>query len=96
MQKHWTFLTPPQENAHSRVHLVARILLYEGRGTQKTFELMQEEGLFIRLLALVREKREEDRMLWAVSLDLLYEMSRIQRLRADDLGALECYLIRGT
>lgn len=42
----------------------------------------------MRLIQLVREKREEDRMLWAVSLDLLYEMSRMQRLRREDIGTL--------
>jgi hypothetical protein len=48
--------------------------------------MMLEEGLFPRLLDLVREKRDEDRMLWNAALDLMYEMSRIQQLRRQDLG----------
>lgn len=48
---------------------------------------MREEGLFLRLVSLVRERREQDSALWAVSLELLYEMSRIQRLKPEDLGA---------
>lgn len=66
---------------------MTRVLLYEGRDNKKTFEMLQEEGMFIRLLQLVREKRNEDQMLWSTALDLLYEMTRMQRLRPDDLGA---------
>lgn len=69
-----------------RLHLIALILLYDGRGTQKTFEMMLEEGLFIRLMDLVQKTRDEDRMLWRSLIELLYEMSRIQRLRREDLG----------
>ncbi|CUS08141.1 unnamed protein product [Tuber aestivum] len=70
-----------------RLHLVALILLYDGRGAQKTFEMMLEEGLFVRLMDLVQKTRDEDRMLWQSLVELLYEMSRIQRLRREDLGA---------
>lgn len=45
---------------------------------------MLDEGLFIRLIELVRTKRDEDRLLWSVVLDLMYEMSRMQRLRPQD------------
>lgn len=38
---------------------------------------------------MVLQKRGEDRILWSVSLDLLYEMSRIQRLRREDLEAVD-------
>ncbi|KAG0635261.1 hypothetical protein HOY80DRAFT_1057637 [Tuber brumale] len=72
-----------------RLHLVALILLYDGRGTQKTFEMMLEEGLFVRLMDLVRKTRDEDRMLWRSLIELLYEMSRIQRLRREDLEAID-------
>lgn len=38
---------------------------------------------------MVLGKRDEDRILWGVVLDLLYEMSRIQRLRREDLEAID-------
>jgi hypothetical protein len=50
------------------------------------FEQMREEGLFVRLVELLKERRESDPLMWKICLDLLYEMSRIQRLRKDDLG----------
>jgi hypothetical protein len=78
-----------KEQSTPRLQLVATILLYDGRETQKVFEHMLEEGLFVRLLGLVRETKEQDPIMWSVCLDLLYEMSRIQRVRHEDLG--ECY-----
>jgi len=77
-----------QEVLAPRLHLVALVLLYDGRGAQKTFEMMLEEGLFIRLMDLVQKTRDEDRMLWRSLIELLYEMSRIQRLRREDLGKI--------
>ena len=77
-----------QEILAPRLHLVALVLLYDGRGAQKTFEMMLEEGLFIRLMDLVQKTRDEDRMLWRSLIELLYEMSRIQRLRREDLGKI--------
>ncbi|KAI5806233.1 hypothetical protein EDC01DRAFT_715525 [Geopyxis carbonaria] len=78
-----------KDTSNPRLHLVASILLYDGRESQKVFENLLEEGLFERLVAIVKDKREEDPAMWAVALDLLYEMSRIQRLRAQDLDAIE-------
>lgn len=81
-----------QEKVGSRLHLAALVLLYDGRGNQKTFEAMLEEGLFIRLMDLVQRTRSEDRLLWRALIELLYEMSRIQRLRLEDLGKLGAFL----
>jgi hypothetical protein len=75
-----------KEQSTPRLQLVATVLLYDGRETQKVFEQMREEGLFVRLVELLKERRESDPLMWKICLDLLYEMSRIQRLRKDDLG----------
>lgn len=47
--------------------------------------MMNEEGVFPRLLELIQDKKVEDAALHRMLLDLLYEMSRIQRLRTQDL-----------
>jgi hypothetical protein len=75
-----------KEQSTPRLHLVAKILLYDGRETQKVFELMQGEQLFGRLVELVRARKDSDPVMWRVCLELLYEMSRIQRLKLEDLG----------
>jgi len=75
-----------KEQSTPRLQLVATVLLCDGRETQKVFEHMQEEGLFVRLVGLVGEWKERDPIMWRVCLDLMYEMSRIQRLRAEDFG----------
>lgn len=80
--------TSYQDTSNPRLHLVASILLYDGREAQKVFENLLEEGLFEKLVGIVYEKRGDDPAMWAVALDLLYEMSRMQRLRAQDLGTI--------
>ena len=48
--------------------------------------MMNEEGAFPRLVELIQQKRDGDAGLHRMLLELLYEMSRIQRLRAADLS----------
>lgn len=50
--------------------------------------MMNEEGVFPRLLELIQEKKNDDAGFHRMLLELLYEMSRIQRLRVEDLS--EC------
>lgn len=54
--------------------------------------MMNEEGLFPRLLELLqaRNRKEEEEVpagLHRLLMDLMYEMSRIQRVKIEDLGA---------
>lgn len=61
-------------------------LLQDGRTNEEVFEMMQEEGAFSRLVELIQtwgngEQVELHRLL----LELMYEMSRIQRLTWEDL-----------
>ena len=48
--------------------------------------MMQHEGTFPKLVELVREKYDDDAGLHRLLLELLYEMSRMQRLTREDLG----------
>lgn len=50
--------------------------------------MMQAEGAFQRLIELIRSKRDDDLGLHRLLLELLYEMSRIQRLGREELGKL--------
>jgi hypothetical protein len=53
--------------------------------------MMNEEGSFPRLLELIQiQKPDGDRGagLHRLSMDLLYEMARIQRVKIEDLGEL--------
>lgn len=55
--------------------------------------MMQNEGAFPKLVELVRVKQEDDSGMHRLLLELLYEMSRMQRLTREDLGgwsALGC------
>ncbi|KAF2400029.1 hypothetical protein EJ06DRAFT_530795 [Trichodelitschia bisporula] len=76
-----------QEDEGPSLNLIAAILLYEGRVHEETFELLQQVGAFPRLVELI-QAWGEDPVLHRALLDLMYEMSRIQRLTWEDLSAV--------
>ena len=48
--------------------------------------MMNEEGIFPRLIDLVQTIKDQDLDLHRMLLELLYEMSRIQRIRTEELS----------
>lgn len=66
--------------------MMAVFLLFDGRQEEKTFEMMQCEGAFPRLVELVKRGWDNEVGLHRLLIELLYEMSRIRRLSWDDLS----------
>ncbi|KAI4148809.1 MAG: hypothetical protein LQ341_001481 [Variospora aurantia] len=75
-----------EEHSPDTLHLIVALLLFDGRDNEATFEMMNEEGVFPRLIELIQEGKDDDMGLHRMLLELLYEMSRIQRLRVQDLS----------
>ncbi|KAI9894272.1 MAG: hypothetical protein M1814_004126 [Vezdaea aestivalis] len=75
-----------EDDDHNTLRFVVYFFLIDGRNDEATFEMMNNEGVFPRLVELIMSIREEDPGLHRMVLELLYEMSRIQRLSPDDLG----------
>ena len=75
-----------QEDCADTLHLIVAFLLFDGRQNEHTFEMMNEEGAFPRLLELIQGRTDDDAGLHRMLLELLYEMSRIQQLRIEDLS----------
>ena len=75
-----------REDSPDTLHIIVAFLLYDGKQNEKTFETMNEEGVFPRLLELIQERVDDNAGLHRMLLELLYEMSRIQRLRIGDLS----------
>ena len=48
--------------------------------------MMNEEGVFPRLVDLVQSMKDQDLDLHRMLLELLYEMPRIQRIRTEELS----------
>jgi len=65
---------------------MAAVLLYDGRSDETTFEMMQAETAFPHLVTLIQENTDDDAGLHRLLIELLYDMSRIQRLSWEDLG----------
>lgn len=78
-----------QEDEIDTLHIAAAILLFDGRANESTFELMQAESAFPRLVELVRAKRDDHVGLHRLLLELLFEMSRIQKLSREDLTTVD-------
>jgi hypothetical protein len=74
-----------QEDEPKTQHIIASFLLQDGRQDGATFEMMNNEGCFSRLLDLVKQGKNDDGRLHRLLLELLYEMSRCQRVCAEDL-----------
>lgn len=67
---------------------MAAVLLYDGKCDEATFEMMLVESTFTHLVSLVQGNKDDDTGLHRLLLQLLCEMSRIQRLSWEDLGML--------
>jgi len=78
-----------QEDEPATLHVIASFLIFDGRDNEATFEMMNHEGCFPRLLELIKKGKQEDARLHRLLLELLYEMSRMQRLSAEDLGQVD-------
>lgn len=74
-----------QEDEYAPLHVIANFLLSDGRTEEETFKRMIQEGCFSRLLELIKGCGSMDSRLHRLLLQLMYEMSRIERLRFEDL-----------
>ncbi len=82
-----------QEDELGPLHVISNFLLLDGRLDEAIFRRMIDEGCFPRLLDLVRGCREADRRLHRLLLELMYEMSRIEQLRFEDLMQVDDALV---
>jgi hypothetical protein len=87
-----------QEDEPSSLHAIANLLLLDGRSDDEVFRQMIEAGCFTRLTELIGGRRDDDRRLHRLLLELIYEMSRVERVRTEDLlhvdDALVTYLFK--
>ncbi|KAK2610321.1 hypothetical protein N8I77_003764 [Diaporthe amygdali] len=74
-----------QEDDPTTLNVIANFLLLDGRSDETTFKSMIDEGCFPKLVELIKSRRDDDRRLHRLLLELMYEMGRIERLRVDDL-----------
>ncbi|KAJ5281061.1 hypothetical protein N7478_006433 [Penicillium angulare] len=87
-----------QEDEPNTLHLIASFLLFDGRQNEVALQMMNEEGVFAKLLELIQALRKGEMDgsadLHRILMDLLYEMSRIQRVKIEDLVLVDDDFIR--
>ncbi|RAL03753.1 DUF2013 domain-containing protein [Aspergillus ibericus CBS 121593] len=89
-----------QDDDPATLHLIGSFLLFDGRQHDVAFRMMNEEGLFPRLLELLqaRNRKEEEGVpagLHRLLMDMMYEMSRIQRIKIEDLVLVDDEFVKG-
>jgi stress-induced morphogen len=79
-----------QEDDAGTLHAITCLLLLDGHNDQGIFPRMIDESCFPRLLELINERGpDDDALLHRLLLHLMYEMSRIERLRLDDVTLVD-------
>jgi hypothetical protein len=78
-----------QEDVAGPLHVIASFLLLDGRADESTFRRMIDEACFPRLLELINGRKEDDPRLHRLLLHLMYEMSRMERLRVEDMVVID-------
>jgi hypothetical protein len=79
-----------QEDESGPLHAITSLLFLDGCNDESTFPRMIEEACFPRLLELiVAREADTDRRLHRLLLQLMYEMSRVERLKVDDLKLVD-------
>lgn len=74
-----------QEDETGPLHAIVCLLLLDGHLDESMFPLMIGEACFSRLLELIKSRPDPDPRLHRLLLQLMYEMSRVERLRVEDL-----------
>ncbi|KAI1848331.1 hypothetical protein JX265_008888 [Neoarthrinium moseri] len=74
-----------EEDEAGPLYVIATFLLLDGRHEDSAYRSMIDAGCFHRLLELINGNNESDPSLHRLLLQLMYEMSRIEKLRSDDL-----------
>lgn len=78
-----------QEDEPGSLYVIASFLLLDGRKDETTYRKLIDEGCFHRLLELIYGRQEDDPGLHRLLLELVYEMSRIEKLRVEDLTRVD-------
>lgn len=77
-----------QDDDPNTLRITVTFLLADARENEETFELLNKEGVFPRLVELVKNPTEHEEGVHRMLMELMYEMSRIQRITTDDLCKL--------
>ncbi len=85
-----------QEEDISVLRIVVTFLLADARENEQTFEMLNKEGTFPRLVELIAHPRENEEHMHRTLMELMYEIARIQKVTNDDLSASRCPIQKDT
>ncbi|KAK5937575.1 pre-rRNA processing [Knufia obscura] len=77
-----------QEEDVNVLRIAVTFLLADARENEQTFEMLNKEGTFPRLVELVAHPREHEEQMHRTLMELMYEVARIQKITNDDLTCI--------
>ncbi|KAJ9603587.1 pre-rRNA processing [Cladophialophora chaetospira] len=76
-----------EDDDPNAVQVATSLLIADARSNEATYQLLNEEGAFSRLIDLISSpKRHGHEQTHRLLMELLYDMSRIQRIKLSDLA----------
>lgn len=81
-------LIPDQDDEPETLQVAVSFILLDARESERCFELLNHDGGFPRLVQLIQNPRQHEEGAHRLLMELLYEMSRIQKIIGDDLSML--------
>jgi len=74
-----------QEEDINVLRIAVTFLLADARENEPTFEMLNREGTFPRLVELIAHPREHEEHIHRTLMELMYEVARIQKISNEDL-----------
>lgn len=78
-----------QEDDINVLRIAVTFLLADARENEQTFEMLNKEGTFPRLVELIAHPRRHEEHIHRTLMELMYEVARIQKITNDDLCAFQ-------
>lgn len=78
-----------QDDEPTHLRIAVTFLLADARENEQTFDLLNNEGCFPRLIDLIAHPHRDEESVHRTLMELLYELARVQKITNDDLSMKE-------
>lgn len=75
-----------QEEEICALRIAVTFLLADARENDSTFDLLNREGIFPRLVELIAHPREHEESMHRTLMELMYELARVQKITNHDMS----------
>ncbi|KAK5105419.1 pre-rRNA processing [Lithohypha guttulata] len=84
-----------QDDEPTHLRIAVTFLLADARENEQTFDLLNNEGCFPRLIDLIAHPHRDEESVHRTLMELLYELARVQKITNDDLTCVHDEFVSG-